>query len=320
MTNLELLPANTLMGVVTLKVGNLKTMTDYYINGVGLQQITETSNSILLGENGIPVLNLEYAPELKHAPEGSAGLFHTAILFKAPQRLAQSVYTLLTKYGQSFTGAADHLVSRAFYFDDPEGNGVELYVDYPRETWERFSKHGVRMDTLALDVNKFLVENLDEKHLEDAPLHVRQNFQVNKQLHNKLEGTQNVVSALTPTQGDSVVGHVHLKVGNITTARNFYSNILGFDVTMEFGPQAIFFSAGGYHHHVGANTWYSNGAGPRTPALGLGQVSLILPVSEDLDILREKLVHNKIQIETPEENTLLFNDPWLNKITVKVAQ
>lgn len=114
-----------------------------------------------------------------------------------------------------------------------------------------------------------------------------------------------------------MVGHVHLKVGDINTAKLFYSNIVGFDVTMLFGQQAIFFSAGGYHHHVGANTWYSNGAGPRTPALGLGQVSILLPSSNDIETLEDKLKHYNVQYKNSEADTIQFNDPWLNLITVK---
>ena len=319
MVNRQLLPKETIMGVVFLKVGNLDLMKKYYTEGVGLQVITEAKEAILLGDNGTPVLNLEYAPELKHAPEGSAGLFHTAILYTQPHKLAQAVYSLLTKYGHSYTGSADHLVSRAFYFDDPEGNGLELYVDYPRSKWHKFGPHGVHMSTLFLDTNKFLQDNLPEAQLEGHPLYTPQKFRLTENQTNEYENIYETASALTgANQPPTLVGHVHLKVGDIQTAKEFYSEKLGFDVKMEFGPQAIFFSAGGYHHHIGANTWYSNGSGPRTPALGLGQTSIILPTVESLNILSEKLYHHDIQLQTPEENTLQFNDPWLNTVIVKV--
>lgn len=131
------LPDATLMGVVTLKVGDLKSMKTYYTKGVKLQIIAETQNTTLLGYDGTGVLLLQEAKELKHAPQNAAGLFHTAILYTKPNVLAQAVYSILTKYPHSFTRAADHIVSRAFYFDDPEGNGLELYVDYPRDQWTR---------------------------------------------------------------------------------------------------------------------------------------------------------------------------------------
>lgn len=291
-----------------------------YTKGIGLQSIHEGKNSILLGKGSIPVLKLEYTPELKHAPETSAGLFHTAIFYTSPAKLAQSVYSLLTKYGRSYTGSADHLVSRAFYFDDPEGNGVELYVDYPREKWHRFGANGVHMATLSLDTNKFLQDNLPEAQIEGHPLYTPQKFYVNEAQTNEYENFYEPSKALNGgKQPPVLVGHVHLKVGNIHTAKDFYSGKLGFDVTMEFGPQAIFFSAGGYHHHIGTNTWYSNGSGPRTPALGLGQTSIVLPNVESLAILQEKLTHHKVQLETHKENTLLFNDPWLDMILVTVS-
>lgn len=318
MANNQLLPPTTIMGVVSLKVGNLKTMSEYYSKGVGLQVISDNKDNIMLGENGTPVLLLEYAPELKHAPAGSAGLFHTAILYKAPSKLAQAVYSLLTNYSHSYTGSADHLVSRAFYFDDPEGNGLELYVDYPRDKWHRFGDHGVHMDTLALDTIKFLKDNLPEAKLEGHPLYTPQLFHV-RSSHNEYENFYEETAALNGIdQSDSLVGHVHLKVGNINTAKDFYADKLGFEVTMEFGSQAIFFSSGGYHHHIAANTWYSNSAGPRTPSLGLGQVSILLPNAEDIDVLSEKLNYYNVQLKTPEEKTLEFNDPWLNSVTVKV--
>lgn len=144
-------------------------------------------------------------------------------------------------------------------------------------------------------------------------------FYVTKTQTNEYENFYETDKALNgEKQAPTLVGHVHLKVGDISTAKAFYSDKLGFDVTMEFGPQAIFFSAGGYHHHIGANTWYSNGSGPRTPALGLGQTSIILPDEESLAELQEKLIHHKVQLQVPEENTILFNDPWLNTVTVTV--
>lgn len=183
MTLKNTLPEHTLMGVVTLKVGDLNNMKNYYTTGVKLQIIAETKNTVLLGHESTGVLLLQEAKELKHAPQNSAGLFHTAILYTQPSMLAEAVYSILTKYPHSFTGAADHLVSRAFYFDDPEGNGLELYVDYPREQWTRVGEKGVQMATLALDVKQFLTLNLPEAQIEGHPLFMPQKFHV-EQAHN----------------------------------------------------------------------------------------------------------------------------------------
>ena len=143
----------------------------------------------------------------------------------------------------SFTGSADHLVSKALYFDDPEGNGLELYCDRPREQWGWENGH-VAMATDPLDPHGFLREHLPDPDALD---------------------------------GAAAVGHVHLQVGDITTAQQFYVDTLGFEVTAVFGTQALFVSAGGYHHHLALNTWQSRGAQARWAALGLGEVTIELP-------------------------------------------
>src|SRR5690606_28037910 len=149
-----------------------------------------------------------------------------------------------TTFDGSFTGSADHLVSLAFYFDDPEGNGVELYWDRPREEW-RWQDGSVAMDTLPLDPNGFIAEH------RVAP--------------GDLAATGAVAAtgaAAAPGSAAASIGHVHLKVGNIDVARAFYVDTLGFEVTVGSWPGALFASAGGYHHHLGMNAWQSRGAGP----------------------------------------------------------
>jgi catechol 2,3-dioxygenase len=175
-------------------------------------------------------------------------------------------------------------VSQAFYFDDPEGNGVELYWDRPRSGWQ-WDGTAVRMATLPLDPNAFL-----QQHLRDdaRPL------------------------------GLAEVGHVHLKVGDIASAHRFYVDAVGFEVTARFGEQALFVSAGGYHHHVGMNTWQSLGAGPRTPALGLGQVALRLPDPDALGALGDRLRVAGIAVQD-DGRELVFADPWRNTVRATLA-
>ncbi|MCU1437493.1 MAG: glyoxalase, partial [Naasia sp.] len=119
--------------------------------------------------------------------------------------------------------------------------------------------------------------------------------------------------------GDTSVGHVHLKVGDIGTARTFYVDTLGFEVTAEFGDQALFVSAGGYHHHLGMNTWESAGAGPRTPTLGLGEVSVRVPTADDLGALRERLTARSVPVQDDGAEVRL-TDPWANLVRVTVAR
>ncbi len=283
----DILSAGTAMGAVTLRVADLDRMLAFYRDGVGLDLLAQDGDSAVLGRPGRPSLVLQSAPELRHAGEHEAGLYHTAFLFAEKSDLAAAVYSVAQKYPSNFTGSSDHFVSNAFYFDDPEGNGVELYWDTERKLWE-WDGGSVRMGTVYLDPNRFLQENLTES------------------------------GAQRPGDGDAGVGHVHLKVGDIPTAKSFYVDTLGFETTFEYGSQALFVSAGGYHHHVGMNTWHSSGAGTRTPALGLGQVSIEIPTADDLGALRERLAAAGIQI-ADDGGALTFDDPWANLVTVRAA-
>lgn len=281
----DLLAADTDLGAVMLRVADLDGMTAYYAEGVGLDVLASGPASVVLGREERAVVELRHAPELRHAAVGAAGLFHTAVVFADQGELARAVRSVATRHPASFTGSADHVVSKALYFDDPEGNGVELYWDRPRSEWPAPEPGArVRMATLPLDPNRFLSD-----HLDDAS-------------HG----------------GGAAVGHVHLKVGDIPTARAFYVDILGFEVTLAFGGQALFVSAGGYHHHVGMNTWQSGGAGPRTPALGLGQVTIRVPDADTLAGVRDRLRVARVAVED-DGRTLTFPDPWRNTVRTAVA-
>ncbi len=283
----DILAAGTSMGAVTLKVANLDRMTAYYQLGVGLTLLAQEGDSAILGRPGRPSLVLQLAPELKHASANAAGLFHTAFLFAEKADLAASVYSVAQKYPGTFTGSSDHLVSEAFYFDDPEGNGVELYWDRDPSVW-KWHGNTIEMGTVYLDPNRFLQENLTES------------------------------GALDTGDGDAGVGHVHLKVGDIQTAKQFYVDTVGFETTIEYGTQALFVSAGGYHHHLGMNTWHSSGAGTRTPALGLGEVSVKLESADELGALRERLTSRGVQV-AGDGQELRFDDPWANLVRVTAA-
>ena len=290
----DLLPDATAMGPVTLAVSDLDRMVDFYRSGLGLQLLAEDKGTATLGRQGRPVLMLDQDGTLAHAPAGAAGLYHTAFLFPRAAELASVVASVAKQYPGQFQGSSDHLVSEAFYFGDPEGNGVELYIDRPRDQWSIGPNGEVEMATLALDPNLFL-----RTHLTEA-------------------GAETVAD--TPAE----VGHVHLKVGGIAAARDFYVDTVGFEVTFEFGSQALFVSAGGYHHHLGMNTWESRGAGERSPALGLGEVTIALPDSETqpatdaLGALSERLAARGIDREH-EANELVFLDPWRNRVRVLAA-
>ena len=285
--NQNLLAADTSMGAVTLRVADLDGMTRYYRDAVALEVLSADGDIVVLGRGTTAVMILVHAPELANASPRDAGLFHTAILFESERALAASVYSVAQAFPGSFTGSSDHLVSKAFYFTDPEGNGVELYWDRDRSQWSW--THGtIEMGTMYLDPNAFLQENLTEQSVAD------------------------------PRIGGAQVGHVHLQVGDVATAREFYVTRLGFAETADYAKTALFVSAGGYHHHMAMNVWNSAGAGPRLPALGLGRVDIRVPGTDDLGALTERLNHFGVQTRDDGES-VSFDDPWANLIRVAAA-
>lgn len=288
LTRPDALAQDTAIRVVELRVRDLAAMIAYYSTGVGLDLISHEGPTAVLGRGTVPIMALRQEKDLPEFSRRDAGLYHTAILFDDKAGLAASLNNIARFAPRSFTGSADHLVSEAFYFDDPEGNGVELYVDRPREQWTRTAGGGVQMASLPLDPNAFVQENLTAEGLA------------------------------TPSLAGANIGHVHLQVGDIPTARQFYVDTLGFDVMAEYGSQALFVSAGGYHHHIGMNTWHSAGAGPRAASLGLGQVSIEVPTSDDVDALAARMRARGVELR-PDGATLRFDDPWKTVIEVRPA-
>ncbi len=277
----ELLSPGTRMGAVELLVRDLDAMIAFYSQGVTLDVLEQVGDTAVLGRAGKPLVRLRRVPELPPRRRGEAGLFHTAVLFEDQQSLAAAVASVARLAPHSFTGSSDHLYSEAFYFDDPEGNGVELYFDRPRETWQR-DKHGLlQTATNALDPNEFLRAHLPQQPIMPQP---------------------------------ASLGHVHLQVGDIGLARDFYVDALGFEVMSDLGT-ALFIAAGGYHHHVAVNVWGTAGAGPRAAALGLGQVNIELPDDDDVAALQQRLVDHRIGVRH-DGRTLRFEDPWGTLIQV----
>jgi catechol 2,3-dioxygenase len=283
----DLLAADTAMGPVTLLVADLEGMTAYYRDAVALTVLSSAGDRVTLGRGTEPVIILEHSPALKHAGPRDAGLYHTAILFDTERALAAAVYSTARRHPGSFTGSADHLVSKAFYFTDPEGNGVELYWDRDRSQWSWV--HGtIEMGSLGLDPNAFLQENLTDEVIEN------------------------------PVDGGARVGHVHLSVGDTDSARDFYVDRLGFESMIEMPGQALFVSAGKYHHHMAMNVWNSRGAGRRSRTLGLGEVGIVVPTPDDVGALTERMSHFGIETRN-DGQTVSFDDPWANLIRVSSA-
>lgn len=222
-TSERLLAPATSIGAVTLDVRDLAGTGSYYRDALALAVLQGRGGAAVLGRGTEPLVELVHTPDLPSPRAGQAGLFHTALLFADQGALASVVATAAAHPRSRFVGSADHLVSRAFCFTDPEGNGIELYQDRPRDQWS-WEGGQVAMDNAALDPRTFLAEHLAE--------------------------------GADPAAQDAVVGHVHLKVGDLALASTFYLDVLGFEVTATT-PGAVFFSAGGYHHHMAVNTWAS---------------------------------------------------------------
>jgi catechol 2,3-dioxygenase len=185
-------------------------------------------------------------------PSGN-GLFHLALLVPDRRELARSLRRIAST-GWPLTGASDHLVSEAVYLRDPDGNGIEIYRDRPRSQWPTDARGSIRMATLPLDLDDVLAELGADDH-GDAPV---------------AAGTR--------------MGHVHLQVGQLDAAERFYCGVLGFEPTARGYPGALFASAGGYHHHIGLNTWQSLGAPPLAPGgVGLRSFEVLLPSTAALD-------------------------------------
>ena len=278
----SVLHADTRMGAVELQVRDIQAMREFYgENGVGLELLSETDGIVSLGLDGEELIRL-VPSDGDVASAQDAGLYHSAILFEDGPALAESLVRLAPQYPELFQGATDHAVSEAFYFADPEGNGVELYIDTPREDWV-WENGRVQMASDALDPNAFIQEHLGDK-----------------------------------TDGDATMGHVHLKVGNVGQAREFYVDTLGFAVTAEANG-ALFMSAGGYHHHLAANTWSSGGAGTRPAGLGLGSFEVLVPTASELDGVVTRLQDAALPFEQTDAG-LTVADPWGNQVRFTVAE
>ncbi|WP_024366592.1 VOC family protein [Arthrobacter sp. TB 26] len=280
----DLLPAALAMGTVMLKVGDMKVMTDYYQRALGLDIVAEQDGGLYLGRRQKPLVHLAPAPGLSVPSRGEAGLFHTALLFEDQPSLAATVASAAQFEPQSFAGSADHLVSEAFYFTDPEGNGIELYWDRPRDAWSWDGKNVV-MDSLALPPQRYLEQFLTEESVSGQ------------------------------REAEAGVGHVHLQVGDVQSAQDFYVGTLGFEKTAGWHGQALFVSAGGYHHHMAMNVWNSRGAGPRRDTLGLGEVLIEVPAGDDVGALADRLKTAGVQSHHTGAE-LRFEDPWRNRIRV----
>jgi catechol 2,3-dioxygenase len=279
------------IGWVALKVANRDRALSFYQDVVGLQPRDlpfspagpEGRPSIGLSVTGAPpyILFLIVQPDARPKPPRTTGLYHTAIRFPSRLALGQALQRMVLQQ-YPLGGVSDHGVSEALYATDPDGNGVELYADRPREQWV-IEGGQVVMSLENLDVNALLRLAGGTKAGQAAP-----------------EGT--------------VIGHVHLQVSDLQRSKAFYHDLLGLDVTQENFPGALFLSAGGYHHHLAVNVWAGRGA-PPPPAdtLGLEAFSLQLPDLHSWQLEAKRVEEAGFALERRElagiGDLALFHDP-----------
>lgn len=281
----EISPA-TRLGPVHLTVSRLETSLSYYQREVGLQVLDRSDGQASLGVPGRELIVLVEEPGARTGG-GFTGLYHIALLL--PQRTDLARWLAhAARDGVPLVGLSDHFVSEALYLSDPDGHGLEIYWDRPRQVWE--GRVAARMTTLPLDAEGLLAELPDP--------------------------------AAEPFEGlpdGTVVGHVHLKVAAIPETVAFYRDILGFGLMAALGPQAAFLSAGGYHHHIGANTWESRGAGP--PPAGtaaLRHATIVLPdQGEREEVLRR--IQDARQVAEESAAGPVVRDPSGNAWVLEAA-
>ncbi len=243
---------------VELAVSDLDRSAGFYERVLGLTLIDRDARGARLGPDPArPALALSAIESPTPLMPGCTGLYHVAWLHPDRATLAESVRRVAGARWP-FEGAADHGVSEALYLSDPDGLGIELYADRPRELWERPADgHGVKMVTLPLDLENLLAQ------FEEEP-----------------------GAAVAPATG---IGHVHLKVADVARAAAFYRDAVGLSEQARM-PSAAFLAAGGYHHHLGLNSWQSRGArAAADSAPGLRRIELELTDEAALDALERQL-------------------------------
>ncbi|MCB0017975.1 MAG: VOC family protein [Anaerolineales bacterium] len=278
----------TRLGAVSLTVSDLERSLRFYTEVIGFKLLQQMQNTALLGsKENAPALVLTGQPDAAPLRRHTTGLYHFAILVPTRLDLARSLRQLAeTRY--PVQGASDHLVSEALYLADPDGNGIEIYVDRPRAEWPRRNGQ-LLMATDPLDLDG-LMRELEQDDTAWAGLP---------------EQTQ--------------IGHVHLHVADLDEAENFYGNVLGFDIMFRYGPSALFVSAGGYHHHLGLNTWAGRGAPPPSAnTVGLRHFTVILPDEAERSRLLAHLRDSGISFSEAGD-VITLRDPSHNGIQLLVA-
>jgi catechol 2,3-dioxygenase len=277
---------DTTIGTVALTVSDLDRSRVFYERAIGLRATELDDGRLGLGVAGErPLLELRGDSSAPRLNRRAPGLYHLAILVPTRLDLAFAL-ARLAQERWPLDGASDHLVSEALYLSDPDGNGIEIYRDRPRADWPRAGDE-LSMATLPLDLDDVLSELRAATELQ------------------------------TSAPAGTTVGHVHLQVADLAQAEAFYHGVLGFDVVVRGFPSALFVSAGGYHHHVGLNTWHSAGASPAAPgSIGLRSFEVMLPSGDALEQTLARVRGAGIATELADGRTLV-RDPFGSGVVLR---
>jgi catechol 2,3-dioxygenase len=295
-TEFSIHPA-TRVGTVYLRVADLENQINFYRQMLGFQLHWHAENKAGLGAGGADLLHLTEEPNLRKY-RGVTGLYHFAVLFPNRRELARAIARLIAlKYPNYPT---DHILTKTTYLDDPEGNGIELYTESPEDgTW-------------TMDNGQYITRRADGS-LSDG----REPLDVNALMTHLKDEDRLDVSSPPETR----MGHIHLHVREIDEAVDFYHGVIGFDVMgIVKSIRMAFVSAGGYHHHIGLNTWQGEGAPPPPPdAAGLRYFAVELPDQKALDEVIARVENAGIPANQTEEGLLLY-DPSQNGVLLRLAK
>ena len=279
--------AATRTGAVALTVNDLERSVRFYQEVVGLEPRAEDFGTVAMCAGDRVLVRLTGDPAAPARDPRTTGLFHLAILLPGRRELAEAIVRLI-RARWSLDGASDHLVSEALYLSDPDGNGIEIYRDRPRSEWPH-EGGSLQMATLPLDLDDVLGE---------------------------LGGTLDAPPAVP---AETVIGHVHLQVSELRQTEAFWSGVIGFDVTVRGYPGALFVSAGGYHHHLGLNTWHSAGHEPPVAgAVGLRWFEVVLPDEPAREAVLARLRAADVGVEASCDGWLV-RDPSGNAARLVLA-
>lgn len=277
----------TRVGMVTLSVSSLDRSEAFYTQVLGLKTIDRSNDRLALGVGSYPLLELREQPGATHL-SGRTGLYHFAVLVPDRLELARVLRNLLEQQ-VTLTGFADHHVSEAIYLPDPDGHGIEIYRDRPRSAWLD-SQGRFLMTTDPLDVQGLLAELPREYKAE----------------------------SWVGMPGETTMGHIHLHVRDLVEGREFYHRLLGFDLMLDW-RSAAFLSAGGYHHHIGINTWAGEQAPPAEPdSLRLIEYELVLPDQGAVKSVLQRLEAAGYTYQQ-EDSRALLQDPSANTIVLRAS-